>query len=294
MIVSRYFINILPAFVLMIASGLFYIKSDLIKGFIISFIVVFSLSDIVIVKKYYTSISKSQFREVSEFILEGNTNNEDVVTTLKWYFPFFLNNGTNNLNIVASSLDEKIYEMILDSTQIKPFWYVDAHSRPYSVSPTTSAFIDKHLFIDKSFDGYDAWVKHFKTKSISFDVLHFNESEFLNKDVVAWFDKFEFKGNNLEINGWSYINGIDAKESKIEVVLIKDNTATILPTTNLIRKDVTLSNVNGLKLDNSGFSVDENINNIEKGKYKIALIIENSKLKGKGVFISDRIIEITP
>lgn len=58
MLISRYFINVLPAIILMIAIAIFYIRNEIVRYGILTFIFVFSLTDIVIVKKYYTKVDK--------------------------------------------------------------------------------------------------------------------------------------------------------------------------------------------------------------------------------------------
>src|SRR5690606_26667281 len=158
-------------------------------------------------------------------------NGEKVYTSLKYFFDYFFESETKFKIEEKQSLEFVFNEMQLDSTQIKSFWYVEAHSIPFNLSEKAKLFSEDKFFLDKSYDGLDAWVRHYVIKKDSFDVIEFKE-DLNNKLVRGWFDQFEYDGNILVINGWAFIEGFESKESKIEIVLIKDNTATLIPTTN--------------------------------------------------------------
>uniref|UniRef100_UPI00404B7411 glycosyltransferase family 39 protein n=1 Tax=Flavobacterium sp. TaxID=239 RepID=UPI00404B7411 len=81
MLVNRYFINVLPAILIVLAIGIYLIKNKIIRNVIISIIFIFSITDIFIVKSYYTNTTKTQFREASSFVLENNKLKEPIFTT---------------------------------------------------------------------------------------------------------------------------------------------------------------------------------------------------------------------
>ena len=117
MLINRYFITILPAVILIIAIGLSYIRNRIVRYGIFSAIILFSVTDIVIVKKYYQAVNKTQFREVSNYIIEKNLDKDPVVTSLGWYFPYFLSNTKIKMNILDKPLEGYVAEMMKDSTQ---------------------------------------------------------------------------------------------------------------------------------------------------------------------------------
>lgn len=289
--IARYFVSILPVFILVIAVSINLINTKIVKGFVVITLCFFMFSNLVYAKEYYTKPIKTQFREATSFVKENYIEGEKVYTGLKYFFDYFFESETKFKIEEKQSLETVFNEMQLDSTQIKSFWYVEAHSRPFVLSEKTKLFLEEKFFLDKSFDGLDAWVRHYVIKKDSFDVIEYKE-DINNKIVRGWFDQFDYDGNNLVINGWAFIEGIESKESKIDIVLFKDNKATIIPTTNYSRKDVTEFINNGLNLDNSGYSVKTNLKNIEKGQYKIAIRIINLKQNNIGVFTSDKIIDV--
>ena len=289
--IARYFVSVLPVFILIVAISINLINTKIVRGFVLLTLCFFMFSNLVFAKEYYTKPIKTQFREATNFVKINNKNGEKVYTSLKYFFDYFFESETLFKIEEKQSLEVVFNEMQLDSTQIKSFWYVEAHSRPFNLSEKAKLFSEDKFFLDKSYDGLDAWVRHYMIKKDSFDVIEFKE-DLNNKLVRAWFDQFEYDGNILVINGWAFIEGFESKESKIEIILIKDNTATIIPTTNYSRNDVTQFINNGLNLDNSGYSVKTNLKNIAKGQYKIAIRVINTKHNNIGVFISDKIIDV--
>ena len=117
MLVNRYFINILPAVLIMISIALSMINNKTVKYGMISILFVFSLSDIIIVKKYYTQPNKSQFREASEFVKSNSKPNEIIYSSLSWYFNYFFNEP----KIIDKPFNSIISETKNDTTLLAPF-----------------------------------------------------------------------------------------------------------------------------------------------------------------------------
>lgn len=295
MIVSRYFINVLPVIILMVAIGIYYIKSPVVRNTILSFIVVFSLTDVIIVKRFYKSFYKSQFREVSQFIAENNTKNDPVVSSLSWYFPFFLNNEKIKSTIVDKNLDGMVQEMIQDSTKIRSFWYVDAHNHPYAVTPETQQFLDSRFLKDKNTELLDAWANHYilaSEASQTVDISKFKNIQQNNGDAFPFsVEKYEYANGRIKASGWAYFANQDAGATSIRLLLLKDGKATPLLTQSIRRADVTSYFKSAENIDNSGFAVDQDLSGIPPGKYQLAVYIVNTKTKKEGLNLTDKIIE---
>jgi hypothetical protein len=63
MIISRYFISVLPAAILILAIAIANIKVHKIQLIVIVIFVIASLTDLIAVKDYYNKISKTQYRD---------------------------------------------------------------------------------------------------------------------------------------------------------------------------------------------------------------------------------------
>jgi uncharacterized membrane protein len=176
MIVSRYFIGLLPSIILMVAMGIYQIQQQIIKNAILTLIVLFSLTDIVVVKDYYNKIVKSQIREISSFVKTNYENKEPVISSLNFYYGFYLDPKIYHLS--GNNLSAIAQELMNDSNKIKAFWYVDAHNR--SINTLTSnekAFLDKTFYTIKKINLYDAWAIYFSPKKEN-KIIALNLEEF--------------------------------------------------------------------------------------------------------------------
>jgi uncharacterized membrane protein len=292
LMITRYFVSILPVFIIVIAVGINLITTKVVKVFVLSALCFFMFSNLVFAKRYYTSPIKTQFREASNFVKENNTTNEKVYTSLKYFFDYFFESETKFSIAEKPSLEIIFNEMQADTTKLKSFWYVEAHSRPFNLSENARAFSDEFFYIEKRYDGFDAWARHYVLKSNKLEVINYAVDDTDNSVVRGWIDQFEFKENELVLNGWAFLEGFDTKESTIEIILLKDKIATVIPTTNYARNDVTLFVNNGFNVDNSGFSVKTNVDKIDNGTYSIAVKVTNSKFKKTGIFVTDKKIDV--
>ncbi len=295
MIISRYFIVLLPAALIIITIGISQIRNSIIQKTILLMLVIFSITDIAIVKKYYTGINKAQFRESTNFIIENNTKNEPVVSSLGWYMPFFLKNNKVNYNIVDKTLDAYILEMQQDSTKIKPFWFTDGFGRDYKPSETTLKFINENFYIDNNYDGFQAWTKHFillKDVPRTIDISKYKVLKQTNGDAfIVNVDNFENKDGIVTISGWAYFDKQEATKTTIDVVLIKDGKATRLLTEKVVRADVTSYFKSEFNLDNSGFKSTYDTSKLEPGKYQLAVYLINKETKKEGLVLTDKLVE---
>jgi mannosyltransferase len=234
MLINRYFINILPAVILVLAIAISNIKNEVVRYGMLSIIVIFSLTDIVFVKHYYTAPNKTQFREVSQFILDNNKVQDPVVTSLSWYFPYFLNNDKVQTLIIENNLDNFVTEMAQDSTKKQSFWYVDAHGRPYKVNDTTQKFLDDNFTIANNIDLFDTWTKHYVSKT-----------QDLSKYQSSTVGKKVLKLSNYSDTNWK--NGVGVELKMFLIDNTSQNLENIKSAKKLVFSDGTSVNIIGFK-----------------------------------------------
>lgn len=296
MLVNRYFINILPAILILLSIGLQMIKNKTVKYGMISILFLFSLTDIFIVKKYYTNPTKTQFREGSNFIVENNANKNKVVTSLGWYFQFFLKNDKVNFEIIDKPLDAYVEEIKGDTTKVAAFWYIDAHGRAYNPTPATIDFLEKHFYVEKNFNGNDVWVKKYELKKnkpqVDFSKLK-QKIKANNSVIQSNIEVFEKKDNNIyHISGWAYIKGIESKANRTEIFLINDAHQINVQSDQIIRKDITsFFKDDNVDYDTSGFEAKIDLNKIPKGEYKLAIYMANTDKNLEEIKVTDLIIK---
>jgi 4-amino-4-deoxy-L-arabinose transferase-like glycosyltransferase len=290
---SRYFMSLLPAFILAISIALVNIKNSQIRLSILGLLIFFMAFDLIVVKKYYQYPSKTQFREASQLIVDKNKNNEIVYTSLKFWFDYYL--GNKKFTVVEKpNLESIINEMMANPKTIKPFWYTDAHGRPFQLSENAQQFVNNNFYIDENFDGFDAWTKHFillKDVKKDVDISKFGILKDFNGTPFKFnLEVFENTNNVLTASGWAYFDEQDAAESKINLVLIKDGKATIIQSQRVNRPDVTSYFKSSFNLSNSGFTTTFNLKDLPSGIYKLGVLMEDKTRNKFGLNLTDKTI----
>lgn len=291
--ISRYFSSLLPIIIIIISISIVNIKNIIVKASFILMLLVFSFFNLIIVKGFYKTPIKTQFREASQLIIEKNTKNEEVFTGLKYWFDFYLN--TYKVTEKAN-LESLINEMMNNPSLIKPFWYVDAHGRPFELSDNAQKFVARTFYVDENFNGFDSWTKHYillKDVKKDIDITKFGKlSEYNGTPFKFNIEVFENTNNIIKTSGWAYFEGQDAKENTIDIVLINENgKATKIPSEKVSRPDVTSYFKSSFDVSNSGFSVVYNIEDLPSGNYKLGVIIENKLTKKLGLNLTDKTIK---
>lgn len=165
MIVNRYFINVLPALIILIAAGIYYVKNNTVKVSLIVLFVVFSLSDVIIVKNYYSFATKTQFRELTNEIIEQNTDKADVVTYWSWLIPYFFDSSTG-IHVHPNTFQEYVNGIKNGSIEKKSFWYLDGHFRPFDLSVQDQDYLNEHFTLKKKLEYLDCWANYYESKSV--------------------------------------------------------------------------------------------------------------------------------
>lgn len=163
MILSRYFINILPVLILVITIGLDFIKNKLVKITVITCFILFSLIDVVVVKNYYNTMTKSQFRELTQEMTKRNPDKSKVVTYWSWLFPYFFEND-KQIQIEGKSLEDYVIGMKSGAISQKAFWYADANSRPFTLSTDSQSYLDQNFILKEKLEYHDAWANYYVPK----------------------------------------------------------------------------------------------------------------------------------
>ncbi|WP_264520035.1 glycosyltransferase family 39 protein [Flavobacterium sp. N1994] len=293
MIISRYFITILPALILMVAMALDAFKFQKIS---LVFLVVFLIGssyEIIFHSNYYTRISKEQFREGTNFIKANNRNQEPIVSSLGWYLPYFFKEDFGNYHVVDKPLEIYLADMQKDTTKIEAFWYFDAFGRQYNPNEELHKFIDNHFFIENNFEGFQAWTKHFVPKNklqTTVDISEFLPLKANNGySIRSWVDRYSDSQNKVDLFGWAYLEGQDDTNSKTTIVLISGNSAQrIFQFEKVLRTDITDSVNKKFNLDNTGFKATIDKTTLSKGSYEVGILIEDFVNKRRGLVLTGK------
>lgn len=163
MIISRYFITILPPILILTSLGIDLIKKQWILITTLTLYLGFSIYFLAVEKQYYGVIAKTQFREVTNHVLSNNNSKDEVVSLRGWYLTYFLKNS--NSKIVDKTLENHITEIAANTNNLKSFWYIGAFGDAYSLTATSEEFINKHYVLADEKTFFDCWTKHYVLKN---------------------------------------------------------------------------------------------------------------------------------
>ena len=288
---NRYMIIILPAFILMGSIGFSTIKNIFFRISFVTVFVLISTIHIFFIRKYYSTITKSQFREVSEFIVQKNTSNDLIISAPSDLFKYFMKDA----NMESINLEQYIQEIRKDTTNLKSFWYANAHLQLYtpSLSESSEEFLNKNYLIEHKVEMYDAWAKHyvpievFKAKKIKVDPTALNK----NSESIRFNIEKITVAPIIELSGWAFIDVEKPKNFPVRIVAIKDHFVHPLPVEAIYRPDI-VDYFNNIHVHNSGFRVVFPKTLLKSGIYTIGIEIYDSENNLKSRIDTQKTFEI--
>lgn len=215
MLTSRYLIVVLPAIILLLAVSVNKIKSNPVKNTIVILFVIASFTDLIVVKKNYTAVRKTQYREITSKIKEKNKKNHKIVSAWGWHMSYFFNVNPKKDVVVLKSLEEYINELRTLNVS-EPFWYLDGHFRPYSLSPEAESYLNTNYILIDNIEYFDTWAKYYVPKGKEEDIISLNLREFepikTDNDLnILLFSNSTTKSKPIELDKGNYRLGIKAR-----------------------------------------------------------------------------------
>lgn len=271
MLTSRYLIVVLPAIVLLLAVSISKIKTSVIRNSILLLFLLASLTDLIVVKKNYTEIRKSQYREITAKIKEKNKKNDKIVSAWGWHMSYFFNTDPRKETVILKPFEEYVAE-IKATKKLEPFWYLDGHFRPYTLSPEAEAYLNNNFILLDNLEYFDTWARHYVPKpgaenTISLRIREFEPIKTDNDINILLFSNSTTKSKPVELEKGNYRLAIKSR-SIPEVPLNGENA------------HLTLS-VNGKKIGAYFLTEKEEAMNYfefsipTKGNYQIELTFDN-------------------
>ncbi|MDI1317575.1 glycosyltransferase family 39 protein [Flavobacterium sp.] len=295
-VVSRYYICILPAVLILLAIAINNFKNNNVKILILIIFCFFSIKNLIIDKAFYTSFYKTQFKQAVNYMVQ-ETPNDIIVSKLgDFYLRFYLDENNYNKPVIENDINNYVSSIKNDTLNLKNFWYCDGHLPSYMPTNQTQKFIDSYYYIDENVDFFDALIKHYSLKKNYKETLDISMflplAERNGNEINFYIEKFEAINNKINFSGWAYLSDQGTESSKTELVVIKENTCRVIFGNKIRREDVTTYFKSQYDLSNSGFSSSFDKNDLEKGNYKIGIYIIDKKNNKKGLVVSDKIFTV--
>ena len=212
----RYFIAIVPAFILIIAVTIDFIKNNILKQFVVLVLVTYLIIDIFLIKDFYSVTRKSQFDKVTNFVIEKNTDKHKIVSRFGWLMSYYINNDTAGKEVTEMSFDDYLIAVKNNAVKMESFWYIDGNSSPFNITSEEQIFLDQNFVLDIDLNNYyDAWAKHYVLKT---EQLNNNQKNATSNQVTHLYLN-EFNPHTLDGNGnlLMFENGtIESKQIELE------------------------------------------------------------------------------
>jgi hypothetical protein len=198
MLISRYTIVLLPLFLLAIAYGIELIPNEMVKGIFVGAIVLLSLTDIVVVKKFYTAFRNTQFREITHTLAEDKHTEYPVLNERTgWQQGYYLRRYSYKGPVWAGALSDMVDSILRKSSpryDVQGFWAINAFFLPglgNVLDSVKQAALDTAYVLAKEGNFYDADAKlYLSRRNIArvLDTADFPRSSILevgDKRVIA-------------------------------------------------------------------------------------------------------------
>lgn len=159
MLLSRYAIVILPALLLMLAWGIELFRQPILKYLLTILFVVLSLIHLFFTKEYYAAVSKSQYREMTKYIVDNNAKNYPVINEqTAWHQAYYLEKYGSKASLLSGSKEHLIDSIIAENKngQVKGFWIAGAHGDKKKEDEFLKR-LDSSFMLVREKQFYDAW-----------------------------------------------------------------------------------------------------------------------------------------
>lgn len=240
-VVSRYFISILPLVILLLSILIYIAKNRYFQILFISIFCFFSIENLLFEKKFYERFYKTQFKHGIEYMINKKPDNAIVCKLGEFYLRDYLNYYNYSQPVKEFDINGYVNNLKITKATLGDFWYFDAHLPDYSPTNETQQFLDINFIMDDKFDLFDVSIKHFKLKendkvsdkkTDSFSVNSFPNALFDEKGRIAFYEKSTITSNTmllkkgfyqLEIIGQSYPSPPINNENAHLIIEINNN-----------------------------------------------------------------------
>jgi hypothetical protein len=168
MLLSRYAIVVLPAILLIMAWGIELFKKPILKYLLTILFVVLSLVHLFFTKKYYSTVSKTQFREMTKYIVDNNQNNYPVINDRTgWHQTYYLREFGSKAKLLNGSREKLVDSFLAEDNRggvIKGFWIAGAHGDK-KMDDALVHRLDSSFMLVKEKQFLDAWAGLYISRS---------------------------------------------------------------------------------------------------------------------------------
>jgi hypothetical protein len=203
----RYTMIVVPAYIVILAGGISFIASNIVRNILLAAFFVLSVTDIFIVGRYYHAVSKAQFREMVDYVCRNNPDNYPMIDEVSsWQqLYYFRLQGVKPQQLVgpkAALIDSVITK---GSKYYLPhgLWIVGAHHDPPPTEDMMRKLDSAYIKVSDA-QYYDAWAQLYLLKADTgrgekiLTPTDFGEQDSAVKYVAIWSGSVQSKATVLE------------------------------------------------------------------------------------------------
>jgi uncharacterized membrane protein len=122
-IIARYTIVVLPAIFIAVSLGFDLIQRPWLRSFIVSAIGISTVINFIFFNKYYTTVTKNQFREMTQTMIQRNTSGIPMYSDQAWHYSFYFRQYKAPFEPIDTK-DIKFEEALNEQKQV---WVLQGH-----------------------------------------------------------------------------------------------------------------------------------------------------------------------
>ena len=151
-----------------IAFGFDVIPSNILRSILLTAFLLISLSDIFIAKHFYSTIRKTQFRELTEYIVQDKKYQFPILNQrTSWQHQYYLDHYHYKGRVLVGQKDALVDSILSKSSpayDLPGFWIIGAHGNETKLTDSSRAALDNAYDLVKKADFYDAWAELYIAK----------------------------------------------------------------------------------------------------------------------------------
>ncbi len=161
LILTRYFIGILPVLILINSLAIGYLKNKYLNYIFALLFASYSLYFIFVEKDYYKTVTKTQFSSATQGILDKKTN-APVFSSWGWLMSYYINSEKGAAPVTEITFEDYVTAVKNNAVKTEAFWYMDGNQRPINLTPENQQFLEENFNEVYSIEKFDVWAKYYE------------------------------------------------------------------------------------------------------------------------------------
>ena len=158
--------------------------------FFTCFIIISSLWYLILQNKYYETITKTQFSQLSNEIIKKHNNQDKIYSAYGFVTNILFKNTSCYRKMREITFDDYLNSIRINPNQIESFLYFDGNFRPFSLTTENQIFLEENFILNEKIEKKDCWARHYIPKN----EISKNKNETISLTIED-FENVKIEGN---------------------------------------------------------------------------------------------------